>query len=543
MTTTTHPQAASDLRTAQALSGSKYTLGRKMREIVCRADTWEDAAVEFAALARPAPDVTPAGAEVEALRAMLVEMEAAASELLNSLPGHWHDDATIRLTDAAEDARKALERPTGYSPSDDEPNPSASAADGEGLTAYLKRQWGWSKETFGPHLRTKGVIQHITKELREIEANPHDLSEWVDVIILAMDGFWRHGGKPEDLLPAMQAKQGKNFARSWPDWRTMGEDQAIEHDRSGETTPPPAVPATRVEGQTRRGRSCQGMDLTEPYDPLKAAIWAALLPFRNELLETGSVTFMGLRNSIVEAVRSFAIASQRETTAPTLTADGEGLDRASRLNDCCSAAKPCSHQKRDPYSLCEVCEEALAHQTPAPGITIKRIGKDRQGVTVRFAESEYDSEAFRFEEPLPGLVAVLDVDGSILRIDIENLKADMTPPDHQTPAPAGAAVEALKPGQMEFERYPKLASAIQEYASFGRFGDWSTFLHDLNSTLAAIAQGPGAGQARADALNAAIQHALSRDTGGLGWLRDWNEGDKEALDELAAPATAASKRV
>ena len=102
------------------------------------------------------------------------------------------------------------------------------------LEAYLHRQWAWSKETFGPALRTKGVIQHITKELREIEAKPHDLSEWVDVIILAMDGFWRHGGKPEDLLPAMQAKQDKNFARNWPDWRTVGEDSAIEHDRSAE---------------------------------------------------------------------------------------------------------------------------------------------------------------------------------------------------------------------------------------------------------------------------------------------------------------------
>lgn len=103
------------------------------------------------------------------------------------------------------------------------------------LEAYLHRQWAWSKDTFGPALRTKGIVQHITKELREIEAKPHDLSEWVDVIILAMDGFWRHGGKPENLLPLMQAKQDKNFARNWPDWRSVSEDSAIEHDRSGES--------------------------------------------------------------------------------------------------------------------------------------------------------------------------------------------------------------------------------------------------------------------------------------------------------------------
>ena len=54
----------------------------------------------------------------------------------------------------------------------------------------------------------------------------------------------------------------------------------------------------------------QGCDPDEPYDPLKCAIWAALVPFQNELLATGGVTFMGLRNAIVEAVQSFAIASQ-----------------------------------------------------------------------------------------------------------------------------------------------------------------------------------------------------------------------------------------
>ena len=116
---------------------------------------------------------------------------------------------------------------------------------------YLHRQWAWSKETFGPALRTQGIIQHITKELREIAAEPHDLAEWVDVIILAMDGFWRHGGRPESLLPAMQAKQDKNFARTWPDWRTMGEDQAIEHDRSGGAATPSPARSDRAGAEER----------------------------------------------------------------------------------------------------------------------------------------------------------------------------------------------------------------------------------------------------------------------------------------------------
>lgn len=110
----------------------------------------------------------------------------------------------------------------------------ASAAEPDDLEAYYARQIEWSRNAFGPALRTKGVCDHIRKELIEIEEDPHDLSEWVDVIILAMDGFWRHGGSPDDLLPRLQAKQVKNFARKWPDWREMSEDKAIEHDRSAD---------------------------------------------------------------------------------------------------------------------------------------------------------------------------------------------------------------------------------------------------------------------------------------------------------------------
>jgi hypothetical protein len=87
------------------------------------------------------------------------------------------------------------------------------------IESYFRRQIWWSENTFGPALRTKGVIDHIRKELTEIEREPHDLSEWIDVVILAMDGFWRHGGNASDLLPALLAKQRKNMAPVRPDAR------------------------------------------------------------------------------------------------------------------------------------------------------------------------------------------------------------------------------------------------------------------------------------------------------------------------------------
>lgn len=101
--------------------------------------------------------------------------------------------------------------------------------------AHLARQRAWSEATFGPGFRYKGIIDHIRKELLEIEADPADLFEWVDVIILALDGAWRAGYSPEEILQAISVKQTRNEARTWPDWRLFGDDESIEHVRDMES--------------------------------------------------------------------------------------------------------------------------------------------------------------------------------------------------------------------------------------------------------------------------------------------------------------------
>ena len=97
---------------------------------------------------------------------------------------------------------------------------------------HLERQSEWSEKIFGPGDRTKGIVDHIRKELREIELAPLDLEEWIDVVILALDGAWRSGHSPEQIIAQLVAKQTKNEARKWPDWRTAPTDKAIEHDRA-----------------------------------------------------------------------------------------------------------------------------------------------------------------------------------------------------------------------------------------------------------------------------------------------------------------------
>lgn len=94
---------------------------------------------------------------------------------------------------------------------------------------HLARQKAWSEKTFGPGERTHGVIAHIKKELDEIEADPSDIMEWVDVLILAFDGAWRVGWEPQEIIDAIKLKQQLNEQREWPDWRQFTNGEAIEH--------------------------------------------------------------------------------------------------------------------------------------------------------------------------------------------------------------------------------------------------------------------------------------------------------------------------
>ena len=119
-----------------------------------------------------------------------------------------------------------------------QPAPAPVQVDGFDFLAHLQRQREWSERTFGPGARTAGVIDHIRKELREIEADPADVSEWIDVVILALDGAWRAGFQPTQIIDALVAKQTRNEGRTWPDWRTMPADKAVEHDRSADAHPP-----------------------------------------------------------------------------------------------------------------------------------------------------------------------------------------------------------------------------------------------------------------------------------------------------------------
>lgn len=97
---------------------------------------------------------------------------------------------------------------------------------------HIHRQIAFSSRTFGPGPRLDGVIDHISKELVEVRESGGALDEWVDVIILALDGAWRSGASPAEIIAAVKAKQTRNEQRQWPDWRAAERGRAIEHVRT-----------------------------------------------------------------------------------------------------------------------------------------------------------------------------------------------------------------------------------------------------------------------------------------------------------------------
>jgi len=99
------------------------------------------------------------------------------------------------------------------------------------LNEFVDKQIGWSLKAFGPNPRLMGIVDHIQKELVEIKEKPSDLEEWVDVIILALDGAWRSGHTSNEICEMLEKKFNKNKNRTWPDWKNQPEDKAIEHVR------------------------------------------------------------------------------------------------------------------------------------------------------------------------------------------------------------------------------------------------------------------------------------------------------------------------
>lgn len=100
------------------------------------------------------------------------------------------------------------------------------------LSEFLDNKYAWSLTTFGLGKRTVGNARHIMKELTEIVSEPDDQFEWIDVILIAIDGYMRCGGRSDRLLPDLEIKHFLNTKRAYPFPKT--ESEVPEHIREGE---------------------------------------------------------------------------------------------------------------------------------------------------------------------------------------------------------------------------------------------------------------------------------------------------------------------
>ena len=172
------------------------------------------------------------------------------------------------------------------------------------LVSHLKRQAIFSLKVFGPGPRIKGITDHIRKELTEVEADPSGL-EWIDIVILALDGAWRAGYTPEEIAAAIEAKQIENENRSWPDWHDYEQDQPIEHIRG------------RGRKDTAKSEHVQALD----FHHTASHIHIAVIDSKTGVIITEAAPNMVL----VQAVINFLQRAWRSGAPAALAVDGSSV--------------------------------------------------------------------------------------------------------------------------------------------------------------------------------------------------------------------------
>jgi len=159
------------------------------------------------------------------------------------------------------------------------------------LARFFDERLAWSIRTFGPGDRHRGILAHIRLELDEIAAKPADLEEWIDVVLIAMDGAGRSADADgRAFVAALEAKAAKNAARTWPDWRTQSPNEPTLHVRDPQLED---VARESAVDAMRATVARQARDL--------AAVTAANVANADELVEARA-TIAKLRAALSEAL-------------------------------------------------------------------------------------------------------------------------------------------------------------------------------------------------------------------------------------------------
>ncbi len=88
----------------------------------------------------------------------------------------------------------------------------------------------WSSETFGSDAvrGPEAPLAHLRKEIDEVLADPTDIEEWADVLLLVLDGISRAGYSTDAVEHAAWAKLDKNRKRKWGPPNEQGFSEHVE---------------------------------------------------------------------------------------------------------------------------------------------------------------------------------------------------------------------------------------------------------------------------------------------------------------------------
>lgn len=82
----------------------------------------------------------------------------------------------------------------------------------------------WSQRTFGSDAvkGPEGPLNHLSKEVQEVLANPKDIEEYADCLLLIFDACRRAGFQYDELRKTVITKHEINKGRIWGKQNSQG---------------------------------------------------------------------------------------------------------------------------------------------------------------------------------------------------------------------------------------------------------------------------------------------------------------------------------
>ncbi len=73
------------------------------------------------------------------------------------------------------------------------------------------QQPNFSVSTFGPDSIYQKVLDIVRHELKEMDVNPSEMTEWLDLVLLSLDDAWLVNHSPEKIAQQLRARHDRGY--------------------------------------------------------------------------------------------------------------------------------------------------------------------------------------------------------------------------------------------------------------------------------------------------------------------------------------------